>query len=392
MKTAEAPTPLNDVSNGSSFFVEEVPMKRKNNYIIRTFFYVCGFLIMTMGIAISVKSGLGVSPVSSIPYTITCVFGIEMGKATVIFHVILVAAQILLLRKAFKLKNLLQIPAGILFGMFTTFCNSLMDFFPTPENLAVKLIMMLISTVLIAFGIFFYVPADFIPLAGEGMMLAVSQVTKIKFSTVKLIFDISMVIISLITCLAVLHSLGSVGIGTVIAAVLVGSVLKVITKYLGKTRDRILYKGNEIEESTPLSLIMKKDVYTINSNATIKEALAYLTEKKISGAPILNAEGDMVGFISDGDILRWLSSEQSLFIYSDNTQETFNKNVSALMDMSVVKIGRKQVISVDYNADMTKVCSVLSAEHLKKVPVVNEGRLVGIINASNITRYILGRV
>jgi uncharacterized membrane protein YczE len=220
--------------------LEEVFMKRQKNYMIRIIFYVMGFLIMTMGIAISVKSGLGVSPVSSIPYTITCVFGIEMGRATVLFHVLLVIAQIILLRKAFKLKNLLQIPAGILFGMFTTFCNSLMNFFPTPEGMPVKLLMMLISTVLIAFGIFLYVPADFIPLAGEGMMLAVSQVTKIKFSTVKLIFDISMVVISLITCLVVLHMFGSVGIGTVIAAVLVGLVLKVITKYLGKTRDLIL--------------------------------------------------------------------------------------------------------------------------------------------------------
>jgi DHA2 family lincomycin resistance protein-like MFS transporter len=178
----------------------------------------------------------------------------------------------------------------------------------------------------------------------------------------------------------------------VIAAVLVGSVLKVITKYLGDARDRILHKEGELVEATPLSQIMKTDVYTIDSKATMKEALSYLSEKKISGAPILNAKGDMVGFISDGDILRWLSSEQSLFIYSDNTQETFNKNVAVLMDMSVLEIGRKQVISVDYSADMAKVCSVLSGEHLKKVPVVNGGKLVGIINASNITKYILGCV
>jgi CBS domain-containing protein len=62
------------------------------------------------------------------------------------------------------------------------------------------------------------------------------------------------------------------------------------------------------------------------------------------------------------------------------------------MDMSVLEIGRKQVVSVDYNADMTKVCSVLSDGHLKKVPVLDNGKLVGIINASNITKYILGKV
>jgi uncharacterized membrane protein YczE/CBS domain-containing protein len=373
---------------------EEVSMQHRKNYGIRFVSYILGFLIMTLGIAISVKSGLGVSPVSSIPYTITCVFGIEMGRATVLFHIVLVLAQILLLRKNFKLKNLLQIPVGVLFGSFTTFCNSLMNFVPAPENIAIRLGMLLISVVLIAFGIFLYVPADFINLAGEGMMLAVSQVTKVKFATVKVLFDISMVLVSLITCLAVLHSPGSVGIGTVLAAVLVGSVLKVITRYLGKARDRILHKsGAETEaEASTLAQIMKKDVYTIDSKATMREALAYLAEKKISGAPILNEAGDMVGFISDGDILRWLSSEQSLFVYSDHSQESFNRNVAALLEMSVVELGRKQVITVDYNADMTKVCSVLSGEHLKKVPVVKDGHLVGMINASNITKYILGRV
>jgi uncharacterized membrane protein YczE/CBS domain-containing protein len=343
-----------------------------------------------MGIAISVKSGLGVSPVSSIPYTITCVAGIEMGRATVLFHIVLVIGQILLLRKSFKVKNLLQIPVGILFGSFTTFCNSLVAMFPTPENLGIRIVMMLFSTVIIAFGIFLYVPADFIPLAGEGMMLAVSQVTRIKFATVKVMFDTTMVVISLIVCLVVLHSLGSVGIGTVIAAVLVGLELKVITRYLGSARDRILHReAVAAEENTTLADIMKTDVYTIESGTTIKDALAFIVEKKISGAPVVNENGDMVGFISDGDILRWLSSEQSLFVYSDNSSETFNKNVTELMDKPVLDLAVKQVITVDIGSDLTKVCSILSDEHLKKIPVVQGNKLVGIINASNVTKYIL---
>lgn len=83
---------------------------------VRISAYVIGLLIMTLGVAISVKSNLGVSPVSSIPYTITCVVGLEMGKATILFHVVLVLFQILLLRRAFQAKNLFQIFAGILFG------------------------------------------------------------------------------------------------------------------------------------------------------------------------------------------------------------------------------------------------------------------------------------
>lgn len=203
----------------------------------RLVLYFVGFFVMTLGIAISVKSDLGVSPVSSIPYTITCVFGLEMGKATILFHIGLVLLQILVLRKAFQAKNLLQVVVGVIFGYFTTFCNYLMTFLPDPHNLLVRLGMMLISVFLIAFGIFLYVPSDIMPLAGEGAMLAISQVSGVAFSTVKIIFDCSMVAISLVTCLVMLHALGSVGVGTVEAAVLVGTALKGITKVLGKQRD-----------------------------------------------------------------------------------------------------------------------------------------------------------
>ena len=202
----------------------------KNKMGTRLAAYFLGFLIMTLGIAISVKSNLGVSPVSSIPYTMTCVLGIEMGKATIIFHILLVLLQIIILRKDFQLKNLLQIPVGVVFGYFTTFGNYLMSLVHVPDLLPVRLGMMLISTALIAFGIFLYVPANLIPLAGEGAMLAGAQKTGVEFSSIKLMFDISMVGISLITCLIVLHSLGSVGIGTVAAAFLVGTELKGIRK------------------------------------------------------------------------------------------------------------------------------------------------------------------
>lgn len=85
--------------------------------------YFIGLFVMTIGIALSVKSNLGVSPVSFIPYTMTCVWGIEMGKATILFHIVLVMIQILLLRRKFKPAQLLQILVGVVFGYFTTFCN-----------------------------------------------------------------------------------------------------------------------------------------------------------------------------------------------------------------------------------------------------------------------------
>ena len=212
------------------------------NMKVRIPMYFVGLFIMTIGIALSVKSNLGVSPVSSIPYTMTCVWGIEMGKATIIFHAALVFIQILILRKRFKPINLLQVVVGIVFGYFTTFCNYLATYLPSTDNMVMRIVLMLVSTVFIAVGIFFYLPADLIPLAGEGVMQAVSDVTKIEFSKVKIGFDCSMVVISVITCLICIHSLGSVGVGTVIAAFLVGFNLGRVNKAFGAKRDKLLGK------------------------------------------------------------------------------------------------------------------------------------------------------
>lgn len=371
------------------------------NLAIRIAFYLVGFLVMTFGIALSVKSDLGVSPVTSIPYTITCIAGLDLGLSTIVFHVALVILQIALLRRAFQVKNLLQVPVGVLFGAFTTFSVSVLAFIPTPTDVWAQIVMMLVSTVFVAFGIFLYVPADFIPLAGEGAMLAISQLTKKKFSTVKLAFDISMMVVSLIACLLVLHSLGSVGVGTVIAAVLVGSELKVLTKLFGAARARILaiglveaeVAGETAEGLTPLQQIMRRDVYTVSADASYRDALRFLSEKKISGAPVVNAAGDLVGFISDGDILRRLASEHSPFVNAAAFGKTdFNDKLASVLSTRISEIAVKNVITVDAADDLSEVCYKLAENHLKKAPVMCNGRMVGVVNRSNITDYAAGLI
>ncbi len=224
--------------------------------------YFIGLFVMTIGIALSVKSNLGVSPVSSIPYTMTCVWGIEMGKATILFHIVLVLIQILLLRKKFKPVQLLQVLIGVVFGYFTTFCNYMVSFLPTPENLGIRIVMVLASTVFVALGIFLYLPANLIPLAGEGCMQAISSVTHIEFSKVKIGFDCTMVLISAVTCLSLLHTLGSVGAGTIIAAVLVGTLVGIFNHAFGKQRDKLL--GKEEETATPDEETTSNYVITIS--------------------------------------------------------------------------------------------------------------------------------
>jgi len=192
--------------------------------------YLIGLFIMTIGIAFSIKSNMGISPVSTIPYTMTVIWGVEIGLATIIFHCGLVILQFILLRDKFGISNLAQVVVGVIFGYFTSFSVYLLSFIPTSSSILMSFLYMAISIVTIAFGIFLYLPPNLIPLAGEGAMQAVSIVFDKPFPRVKIGFDVAMVVISAITCLYFIHSLGSVGICTVISAIFVGVVLKIILR------------------------------------------------------------------------------------------------------------------------------------------------------------------
>lgn len=203
----------------------------KNSTIKRFSIYILGLFIMAIGIGLSVKSNLGVTPVSTIPYTMTLIWGVEMGRATILFYIVLVLFQLLLLRREFQIKSFLQLVIAIAFGYFTTFSNNLMSYLPDVTNYASRIVLLVISIFCVSCGILLYLSSNLVPLAGEGVMQAVSFKTKIEFSKCKIGFDVSMVVISTILCVSFLGQLGSVREGTVISAVFVGIVLKILSKH-----------------------------------------------------------------------------------------------------------------------------------------------------------------
>ena len=197
-------------------------------------YYFGGLMLMTLGVAISVKSDLGVTPVSSIPYTMTVVTGMDLGIATILFSVFMVLLQIIMQRKDFKPYNLLQIPISIIFGLFMTASGKLMNCFPDIPTFTLRFLVMLFSTVFVAIGVFLYVSSGLIPLPTEGFLIVAAEKTGIRFASLKVFFDVAMVLISLATCLLMVHSLGSVGIGTIVSAVLVGNEIKLIQAFLSR--------------------------------------------------------------------------------------------------------------------------------------------------------------
>ena len=224
---------------------------KKTHLIRRIAVYLLGLFIMTLGISLAVKSNLGAAPVSSIPYTMTLCFSVEMGLGTILFHAFLVLLQIIILRKNFKIKNLLQVLVGIIFGYFTTFCNFLFRLLPDTDNLIIRVGMILVSAFLIAVGIFFYLPADIVPLAAEGLNKTISDQTGIAFNRIKIGFDVTVVAVSLIVSLIFLGNIGSVGLGTVIDAVLVGVILGFLNRHFHFIVEKLL-AGTKRDDTDPV--------------------------------------------------------------------------------------------------------------------------------------------
>lgn len=148
---------------------------------------------------------------------------------------------------------------------------------------------------------------------------------------------------------------------------------------------------------TVLESIMKRDVFTLPANATVAEAMQVLVDKHISAAPLVDEQGQAVGFVSDGDIMRYLSKRSTMMmdpvvmimqtVDADGGNKDFARKLDELMTMPAKSIGAKGIIGVDVHADLPEVCRVLGENHLKKVPVLDEGQVVGVINRSDINHY-----
>lgn len=189
---------------------------------------------MSLGVGLSIKSGLGVTPISSIPYSLTLASGVNIGITTVIFNALLVFLQIPILKKRFNSKRLLQLINAFMFGYFTDL--SLWILSPMPDlPLDVNFTLLIVSMFLIAIGILIYMPANIAPLPGEGVVEAVSLAYDKRFSKVKVCFDTSMVVLSLIICgLFTSDIFGSVNVGTILAAIFIGIIIRYLTELYEK--------------------------------------------------------------------------------------------------------------------------------------------------------------
>ena len=188
---------------------------------------------MAFGVAFSIKASLGTSPISSVPYVVSLFSPLTVGTATIIMHCVFILLQILILRRKYHLIQLMQLPVAFFFGYLTDFgvwavqsidCHTYWQ----------QWLICLIGILLVAAGVSLEVKAGVVVLAGEGVVLAICKVLPIKFGYMKVLFDVTLVVIACILSLVFTGHLQGVREGTVAAAIMVGLIAKQLGKILSR--------------------------------------------------------------------------------------------------------------------------------------------------------------
>ena len=226
-------------------------MEKLKRYLI----FLVGLFVNSLGVSLITKANLGTSPISSIPYILSLNFPFTLGNFTIFFSIFLIVLQLIILRKNFKLEHILQIPVSIIFGYFIDLTMILFSWV-NPEAYIMKIVYLLIGCLILGVGVYMEVLADVVMLPGESFVRAIVLTWKTNFGTTKICFDVSMSVIAAVLSFVFAGRLAGVREGTVIAALLVGFIARLIGKKLAFLKDMIFPESvsaeneNEAKEQT----------------------------------------------------------------------------------------------------------------------------------------------
>ena len=215
-------------------------MSKKETLKRYLLFILCLFF-MGIGVALTKHGELGVSPISSVANVVSIKFTfLSFGTWLTISNCVLLLGQVLLLRKNFQPIQLLQIPLSFLFGYFTDFGLYLASFIPN-DIYIVKLLLVICGIIILGFGTTLGVIANVILNSGEAFVKALSDVIYKEFSNVKIAFDVSWVVFSIILSLIFFGGeLVGTREGTILSAVFTGVSVKLWLKFIKKPIEKII--------------------------------------------------------------------------------------------------------------------------------------------------------
>ena len=211
--------------------------KKINRYLI----YLISLFIISLGASLSIKANLGTSPLICLPYVCSLITNLSVGIVVFLFTVLFIVIQIALLGRGFEKRQYLQFIIGSIFSFFVDFSLMLVNSI-NPVGYINQLLLLLLSCLVVAFGVLLEIQTEVVYLPADGVIVAISEVLKKEFPKVKPFVDTSMVIIAAILSVVFLGYLAGVREGTIISAIIIGPIVKILKKYLDSYVSRLFEK------------------------------------------------------------------------------------------------------------------------------------------------------
>lgn len=141
--------------------------------------------------------------------------------------------------------------------------------------------------------------------------------------------------------------------------------------------------------------IMKKEVVSVREDQTLKDVVELMIKHDVSGLPVVNTSGKVVGIISERDILRhgrkiFMTESISLLgimLYEQNPH-SYEEELSKALKLTVREVMVRDVIVVHEDEPVGEIAYIMMEEGVNRVPVLKDGKLVGIIGREDIIRAI----
>ena len=205
----------------------------------RIIFYIIGLFLLALGSVLAIKSKLGVSPISSIPFSLTKVSNISLGVASTILFIFYVIIQMIILKRDFKKIQLLQIIFAVVFGQLVNFFNIIINI--NLENYFMRVILVILSFFITVMGVFLTITSNIVPVAPDGLTKVISTKVNKEFGKVKIYFDCVVVSLAVLVLLFSGKNLDGIGIGTLLSAILVGRIVLIINKMFKEKVENIIF-------------------------------------------------------------------------------------------------------------------------------------------------------
>ena len=193
----------------------------------RVLIYCAGMAVLAVGLTLNTKAGLGVTPVLSLPFSSSKIFGISFGDAILIFYMLYVFMQLAIRKMRSWRYDWMQIPLSLAFSRLMNFLGWGISYDSDSHSFALNFIILLLSVALTGIGASMTLNMRLIPNPADGAVQALADRAGIKTGTAKNIFDSCCVLVTVAFCLISGAGLIGLHIGTVVSVIGVGRAIAV---------------------------------------------------------------------------------------------------------------------------------------------------------------------